>query len=275
MTHDRDRPGSAPNGGASDPAGPIADRSAGSEMVERLEQELLLARERLEATTTELDRVSQELKSTNDKYEQQRVLLLELQHRIRNSLGIVRSIARRSAQTSTTVDEYAMHLDGRLNALARTQALAMRDPDIGLDLAYLVVEELLAYQAREGEQLHVSGPTIRLQPKSAETLALAVHELATNAVKYGALSKPGGQIDVMWRIEGRGSGASLVFSWTEKNGPKIERPPARRGFGSELLEQTLAFELKARAKLAYEASGLYCELVIPLGARVLQQPIPT
>jgi two-component system CheB/CheR fusion protein len=122
--------------------------------------------------------------------ERQRLLLAELQHRVRNTLGVVRSIARRSAETSPTVQDYAAHLDGRLNAFARTQAMVTRDPEGGIDLEFLVVEELLSYHAREGEQLRVSGPPVRFQPKAAETFALAVHELATNAIKYGGEGLP-------------------------------------------------------------------------------------
>src|SRR5262245_55034543 len=133
--------------------------------------------------------------------ERQRLLLAELQHRVRNTLGVVRSIARRSAETSSSVEEYAAHLDGRLNAFARTQALVTRDPEGGVDLEYLVVEELLAYNAREGEQVRVSGPRVRFQPTAAETFALAIHELAPNALKYGALSQPTGRVDISWRIQ--------------------------------------------------------------------------
>ena len=99
--------------------------------------------------------------------ERQRLLLAELQHRVRNTLGVVRSIARRSAETSNSVEDYAAHLDGRLNAFARTQALVTRDPGAGVDLEYLVVEELLGYRAREGEQIRISGPKVRVQPKAA------------------------------------------------------------------------------------------------------------
>jgi two-component system, chemotaxis family, protein-glutamate methylesterase/glutaminase len=205
--------------------------------------------------------------------ERQRFLLAELQHRVRNTLGVVRSIARRSALTSTTVEEYASHLDGRLNAFARTQAFVTRDPEVGVDLEYLVVEELLAYHAREGEQLHVSGPSIRLQLKPAETFALALHELATNAVKYGALAKPEGRIAVTWQIDRSSGTPQLVFDWIEKDGPKIDKP-ARRGFGSELLEQTLRFELKTRTTLSFDPSGFHCKIVIPIGPRLLQQPLP-
>src|SRR4029077_467640 len=136
-------------------------------------------------------------------------------------LSVVRSIARRSAETSTSVEEYASHLDGRLNAFARTQAVVTRDPESGVDLEYLIVEELLVYNVREGEQLRISGPTMRLQPKAAETFALAIHELATNAIKYGALSQPAGRIDICWRADNAAEPAQLIFAWREKGGPLV------------------------------------------------------
>jgi two-component system CheB/CheR fusion protein len=202
--------------------------------------------------------------------ERQRLLLGELQHRVRNTLGVVRSIARRSAQTSSTVEEYAAHLDGRLNAFARTQAMVTRDPDGGVDLEYLIAEELLAYNAREGEQVRISGPAIRLQPKPAESFALAIHELATNAVKYGALSQPSGNIDIAWRIQ-EASAPVLVFEWRERGGPKVQ-PPQRKGFGTEMLERTLAFEFKARTSLQFAPSGIQCTIVIPLSRRIVHTP---
>src|SRR4051812_32971830 len=121
--------------------------------------------------------------------ERQRLLLAELQHRVRNTLGVVRSIARRTADTSSTVEEFASHLDGRLNAFARTQALVTRDPEGGVDPEYLAVEELLAYNARESEQARVSGPTERGHSKGAGSFALAMEGRATDARKYGALSR--------------------------------------------------------------------------------------
>ena len=203
--------------------------------------------------------------------ERQRLLLAELQHRVRNTLGVVRSIARRSAQTSTSVEEYASHLDGRLNAFARTQAMVTRDPESGVDLGYMVVEELLGYHAREGEQLRVSGPPVRLQPKAAETFALAIHELATNAIKHGALTQSIGRIDVSWRIDEAASSAELVFEWWERGGPAVA-PPKRKGFGTELLERTLAFELKGKTTLVFDPSGVHCTIVIPMNRRVIHTP---
>ncbi|PWE78201.1 methyltransferase [Bradyrhizobium sp. SUTN9-2] len=204
--------------------------------------------------------------------ERQRLLLAELQHRVRNTLGVVRSIARRSAETSSTVEEYASHLDGRLNAFARTQALVTRDPEGGVDLEYLVVEELLAYNAREGEQMRVSGPKIRFQPKAAETFALAIHELATNALKYGALSQPSGRIEVTWRVDESTEPAELVFEWRERGGPAVTTRP-RKGFGTELLERTLAFELKGQTTMAFNSAGLQCTITIPLTKRAFHTPV--
>jgi two-component system CheB/CheR fusion protein len=203
--------------------------------------------------------------------ERQRLLLAELQHRVRNTLGVVRSIARRSAETSNSVEDYAAHLDGRLNAFARTQALVTRDPGAGVDLEYLVVEELLGYRAREGEQIRISGPKVRVQPKAAETFAMAVHELATNAIKYGALSQPSGSIDISWRIDETADPIELVFDWREKGGPPVV-PPLRKGFGVELLERTVAFELKGRTTLAFDPAGVYCTIAIPFSRRVIHTP---
>lgn len=203
--------------------------------------------------------------------ERQRLLLAELQHRVRNTLGVVRSIARRTADTSSTVEEFASHLDGRLNAFARTQALVTRDPEGGVDLEYLAVEEMLAYNAREGEQVRVSGPPVRFQSKAAETFALAIHELATNALKYGALSRPTGRIEISWRLEQGTDPAELVFEWRERGGPPVA-PPPHKGFGTELLERTLAFEFKGQTRLAFSPKGLECTITIPLSKRAFHTP---
>lgn len=203
--------------------------------------------------------------------EERQLLLAELQRRVRNTLGVVRSIARRSAETATSVEDYASHLDGRLNAFARTQSMVTRDPEGGVDLEYLVVEEMLGYNAREGEQLRVSGPLVRFQPKAAETFALAIHELATNAIKYGALSKPAGKVGVSWHLNNSTEPPELIFAWQERGGPRVE-PPQRKGFGTGLLEKTLAFDLKGRTILNYDPSGLDCTITIPLTRRVVHTP---
>lgn len=201
-----------------------------------------------------------------------KLLLAELQHRVRNTLGVVRSIVRRTAATSDTVEDFASHLDGRINAFARVQAAATRDPSTGIDLEMLVAETLRAHGAHEGVQVtEISGPPVRLRAKPAETLALALHELAINAVKYGALSSEGGRIQVTWsRHEGHGE-PRLAFSWVETGLALDSGPPQRRGFGTELIERTLAYDLKGEATLSFERQGLRCTIDLPLGDAISLQ----
>lgn len=203
--------------------------------------------------------------------EHQKLLLAELQHRVRNTLAVVRSIARRTAQTSETVDDYTAHFDSRLNAFARTQAMVTRNPAAGVDLAFLVAEELVAHGARDGEQVSISGPKVRLQPKPAQTFGLAVHELASNAVKHGALISDHGHVDVRWRIEAREAEASpyLVFGWRERAACAVASVPRRKGFGTELLERVLTYELGARTSLSFAAEGFRCTIEVPLTSRIV------
>jgi PAS domain S-box-containing protein len=195
---------------------------------------------------------------------QAKLLLAELQHRVRNTLAVVRSIARRTAHTSESVEDYAMHLDGRIDAFARVQAAVTRTPDVGLDLAMLVAETLLSVGAHEGERVrHIKGPNIRLQAKAAETVALTIHELATNAVKYGALSTEQGRLAVEWSIEEAQEQPRLVLRWTETGVPLSGEKPTRRGFGMELIERILAYDLGGEASLEFTPDGLHCTISLP------------
>ena len=199
-----------------------------------------------------------------------KLLLAELQHRVRNTLAVVRSIARRTAATSKTVEDYGMHLEGRIDAFARVQAAVTRNPAGGVDLEHLVAEELLAYKAHEGKQVvSIKGPKIALQAKAAETLGLAIHELATNSIKHGALSAPGGHVKVAWSLERANGQPRLEFEWWETGVDLSGRTPRRKGFGSELLERTLAYELGAETKLAFEPEGLHCSIVLPTTERII------
>jgi PAS domain S-box-containing protein len=196
--------------------------------------------------------------------EHQKLLLAELQHRVRNTLAVVRSIIRRTAATSRTAEDFALHLDGRISALGRTENLVTRDPRAGVDLEFLVAEELLAHGAREDDQVSISGPEIRLQPRVAETFGLAVHELATNALKYGALAGPEGRIAITWRVEEGKDGPHLVFEWVETNVRVVSPAPRREGFGTELLERTISYELGANASLTFGPGGLRYTIDVPL-----------
>lgn len=194
---------------------------------------------------------------------QQRALLAELQHRVRNTLSIVRSIARRTAETSETVEAYAMHLEGRIEALARVQAVVTRNPATGVDLASIIADELSAYGAREGEGLLIDGPPVRLRPKPAEAFTLAIHELTTNAIKYGALSFTGARLDVTWSLEGEGETPQLVVKWNESGIPVPIAPPSRSGFGTDLLRRSLSYDLDAIVQQSFEPDGMKVTIDIP------------
>ncbi|MBB5694951.1 sensor histidine kinase [Muricoccus pecuniae] len=204
----------------------------------------------------------------------QRLLMGELQHRVRNTLGVIRSIIHRTVQASDDLDDLAMHLEGRIDAFSRVQAAVTRNPTSGLDLAQLIADELLSFTAREGKQAWIDGPPVALKPKVAETFALAFHELATNAMKYGALSSPQGRVEVSWRVEHSGEIPRLHLTWRETGMRGGATPAPRRGFGTDLLERTLPYELQAQVERRFEADGLCCTISLPLTPRVLADTPP-
>lgn len=209
----------------------------------------------------------------------QGVLLLELQHRVRNIMAIIRSITARTAQSAADVPDYAARMAGRLLALARVQALLTRAANVKVGIRSIVQDEVGA-QAHHDGQYVLQGPDVALSPKAAEVLTLAVHELSTNALKHGALSVPGGRVRVAWETAERGGVPWLVFDWTETGAPAQPAPesgrPRRAGFGSELIEGRIPYELRGRGRLVIEPGGARCQLEFPLkgGASVLETGAP-
>jgi two-component sensor histidine kinase len=183
---------------------------------------------------------------------------------VRNTLGVVRSLVRRTARGSTTIEDYAMRLEGRIEAFARVQSSATRDPARGINLEYLTAEELRAAGGREGDTFTVEGPQVLVSAKSAETLGLAIHELADNAMTHGALAAPRGEIRVRWVLAEGGGGQMLELNWQERGMSRLPPQPPRRGFGTELLSRTLAYELKAEVSLDFLPTGLQCRINVPL-----------
>lgn len=190
------------------------------------------------------------------------LLIAELQHRVRNVLGLVRSLVRRTAETSISAEEYAAHLEGRISALARTQAFAIRQPQAGVDLGELVEAELIALAARE-DKVKTAGPPVRLRPKAAETIGLALHELTTNAVKFGALSLPEGRLRITWRKDVFRTDPCVRLEWLEEGVPGCALP-SHRGFGRDLIERTVPYELRGASRLIFEPGGARCTIDIPL-----------
>jgi two-component system CheB/CheR fusion protein len=194
--------------------------------------------------------------------------------RERNTLAVIRSITRRTASTSETVEDYAMHLEGRIEAFARTQAMATRAPDAGVDFEEFVRDELLAVAVKDEEKARIDGPPVRLRAKAAESIGLAIHELATNAIKYSALSGSGGHIDVTWRVEGADGDRRLRLEWRESGVRIAAVAPRRRGFGSELFERTLRYELDAETGLEFTPGGVRCIIEMPLNDRTPTVDVP-
>lgn len=207
--------------------------------------------------------------------EHQGVLLAELQHRVRNIMAIIRSMARRSADGAADVEEYRTRLEGRLLALARVQALLTRHANTGGSLRDIVESEVGA-QAHGGGQYELVGPDVQLSPKAVEVLTLALHELATNALKYGALSIPEGRLRVGWApFEKRGR-TWLALDWIEEGAPP-RGPVSRRGFGSDLIEGKIPYELGGSGRISIEPGGARCRLEFPLkdGESILETDAPS
>ncbi|MBE1529452.1 PAS domain S-box-containing protein [Sphingopyxis sp. OAS728] len=206
--------------------------------------------------------------------ERQAVLLAELQHRVRNVLAMVASVVNRGATDGTTA-EFRDRLSGRIAAMARTQALLTRGAGVGVELGGLVRDELLA-QAADESRVSIVGPEILLAPKAAEVLTLAIHELATNASKYGAVRAPSGRVDVHWSRLSRDGSEWLELVWAE-SGVRIEpKPDRRKGFGTELVTRRVPYELRGEGELTHDPDGVRCRIAFPLneGESVLQTDLP-
>lgn len=195
-----------------------------------------------------------------------RAHISELQHRARNILAMVRSIIRRSSTTESQED-FASHLEARISALARTQGALTLHEQEGPELEDLVRAELAANAVRD-DQVVIAGPSLRLAPRAAEAMALALHELTTNALKFGALMAPEGRINVSWTIESTPT-PTLRWCWIETNVAVAQTSPTRRGFGRELIERVLPYELKAVTRFTIAPDGARCEVDLPINERTI------
>lgn len=186
----------------------------------------------------------------------------EFQRQMRSLIAVIRGITRRSSITPHSPEQFAAHVEGRIGALARVHGMLWRLPDACADLAELVSEELLA-QAVPEEVVQIAGPPVTLSSAVAASLALALHELTTNAVKFGALGTPG-RLAVLWSIEA--DGTSVRLDWRESGVTMLLPVPRHRGFGVELIERTLPYEIRARTELTFLADGVHCVIVFSPGA---------
>jgi two-component sensor histidine kinase/CHASE1-domain containing sensor protein len=187
-------------------------------------------------------------------------LTRELNHRVKNTLANVLSIIALTRRRGGTLDDFADGLDGRIRALSATHDLLTMSDWGATPIRSLVEAELNPYAFEAEHTVQISGPDVELAPNDALSLGLAIHELATNAAKYGALSRPGGTVTVTWQRRGDGL---VEVVWQESGGPEVARPD-RRGFGTDLIERVVAQELKQPVKLEFLPEGLRCLLTIPV-----------
>lgn len=186
----------------------------------------------------------------------------ELHHRMSNLLSVVDSIVAISAASAESVKEFKESLTGRLTALAATQTALRFGEQQSTSLSVLLLAELTQYQSPDGANVVIEGPSVPVGPKAAQLLALAVHELATNSAKYGALSHADGRVAVTSAFEGEGDKGLLVIQWGESGGPPV-KPPVRQGFGTRLIKKVVAQSLRADVAMDYRPEGLVCRLTVP------------
>jgi two-component system CheB/CheR fusion protein len=197
--------------------------------------------------------------------EQQRVLVAELNHRVKNMLTVIVSIATQTLKNSDDMDAAREAFLDRLHAMARSYELVSRDQWGDVSLLDVVRQEVEPYRTGRNDRIVTEGPAVSLKPKLALSLGMIIHELGTNSAKYGSLSVAGGSLEVSWAIERRAEN-SLVLDWIERGGPPVGKPP-RHGFGLTLIEREVSHGLGGKAKIEFEGGGLRVNLRIPLDSQ--------
>jgi diguanylate cyclase len=195
-----------------------------------------------------------------DSERRQRLLIDELNHRVKNTLAAVQSISRQSAKRAGSLEDFRDLFESRLIALSHTHNALTRTAWQHASLRDLLAEQLGPYPA---DQVRLEGPEVELVPREALALGMVFHELATNAAKYGALSTPGGVLHVAWEVAPDQDQREMRLTWVESGGPPVAQP-ARRGFGSRMVQGSVAGELAGEAELAFDPEGFRCRLTVPL-----------
>jgi len=190
-----------------------------------------------------------------------RLLMAELDHRVKNTLAVVQGIAQQTFRDASGGRDTVEAFRGRLRALAGAHDLLTRESWVSADLA-AIAAEALDFGGSE-PRIAVGGPPVTLSSKQAVTVAMALHELLTNSIKHGALSRPEGRITLAWEIGRREDGDRLSLVWREEGGPPTA-PPKRRGFGLRLVEHALAVDLDAEVTLAFDPGGFVCRIEGPV-----------
>ncbi|HWA92534.1 MAG TPA: HWE histidine kinase domain-containing protein [Rhizomicrobium sp.] len=209
-----------------------------------------------------------ERKASNERQE---LLIAELNHRVRNILGLIRGLISQGRERATTLEEFASVIGGRVQALARAHDQITIDNWGPASLRTLFTAETAAYLSNKADRVQLDGPDVLLDPRAFSTMALVTHELLTNSAKYGALADSVGRVTVSWGI---GDNGQLKIGWQEEGGPPV-RAPTRRGFGSTVIERSIPYDLNGEAKIQYALAGVRAEFTIPATfVKVPTEPLP-
>ena len=190
--------------------------------------------------------------------ERQELLIAELNHRVRNILGVIRGLIRQSKPADDNIETFVALIDGRIHALARAHNQITDDHWGPAPIQTLIDAEAAAFLADRPDRLRTSGGFVLLNPQAYSTMALVIHELVTNSAKYGSLSGDG-TVELHWKRNGSGD---LMVLWSEKGGPPVV-PPARKGFGSTIITRSVPYDLGGKARIDFEPSGVRAEFCIP------------
>jgi two-component sensor histidine kinase len=200
--------------------------------------------------------------------ESQGLMVRELHHRVKNTLATVQAVVSSTARTAESIAEFREAVTDRIASLAKTHTLLVNNAWGGASLREILWAELGPYETGQG-RIMLTGPDIHVPDDVALAFGMAVHELTTNAAKYGALSLPVGCVHVTWSLEAREAGRRLIMDWREEGGPPVQ-PPTRRGFGSTLLERVLGRQLQGQVHIDYAPEGLHVRIEAPLGSTLDQ-----
>ena len=200
--------------------------------------------------------------------DRQQVLMAELQHRTRNLLAVVQAIASQTMRNSPSLKAFKPEFENRLRALSRVQSLLARVDQQDIELRGLIEGELAAHanEALQSDRIIMEGPAVALPAISAQALGLGVHELATNALKYGALAHPEGRLSVIWSLDGEPERPEVTLDWRETGVSMPFATPTRQGYGRELIERALPYQLGAKTALTFTPQGVHCVIVVPVKA---------
>lgn len=204
--------------------------------------------------------VSVDVTDRREAEERSKILLHELNHRVKNTLATIQSIASQTGRNASSREEFLRSFEMRLLAISKTHNLLTLSEWRGADIGDILADELAPYRIPD-ERVHLHGPPVTMPSNAVLMTGLVVHELATNAAKHGALSTPEGRVEVAWRVED----GHLHLTWDERGGPPVH-PPTHRGFGSRLIERGLRHELGGNVALDYARKGLSCAMDVPLPA---------